>query len=92
MERISSENPNITMLQSIGRSSEGRDIVGMRIADAAHLAEETLPVILVTAGASGRDWISVMSAVHVMHQLVEHYHMFNVLVDEIEWIILPVCY
>jgi Zinc carboxypeptidase len=43
----------------------------------------------VTAGLSARDWISMMSAIDIMHELVEHYEDFRHLVDDVEWFIIP---
>lgn len=43
----------------------------------------------VTAGLSARDWISVMSAVDIMHELVEHYEDFRHIVDDAEWFVIP---
>lgn len=74
----------------MGRTEEGREIRGLRIANEEHLGRETLPIIFVTAGTSARDWISTMAAVNIIHELVEHYDDFKNIVDNVEWFVIPV--
>lgn len=90
MNELEEENPAITEVEVMGRTSEGREIRGLRIANEEHLGRETLPIIFLTACTSARDWISVMTAVNVMHELVEHYQNFTNIVDNVEWFIIPV--
>lgn len=73
----------------MGGTIEGRQIRGLRIANEENLGQETLPVIFVTGGVSARDWISVMSAVDIMYELVEYYDEFRNIVDNIEWFVIP---
>ena len=90
MRRMEAENPAIALVVQMGRTEQGRDIFGIRIANEEHLGQETLPVILVTAAANARDWITAMSAVNIIHMLVEHYQMYREIVDDLEWFIIPV--
>lgn len=90
MRRMETENPQISLVVQMGRTEQGRDIFGIRIASVEHLEQETLPIIFVTAGASARDWITVMSAVNLIHVLIEQYSIHREIVDDLEWIILPV--
>lgn len=90
MDELETDFGSICKVEQMGRTEEGRDIRGLRIANEEHLGTDFLPIILVTGGASARDWISVMAAVDIMHELVEHYDWFPRLVDELEWFIIPV--
>lgn len=90
MDEMEAEFPGITEVEQMGRTEEGREIRGLRITSEEHLGRETLPIIFVTAGTSARDWISVMSAVNLMHELVKHYDDFRNIVDNIEWFVIPV--
>lgn len=90
MAQVATEFPNLAQFQQVGQTAEGREIRGIYITDQAHLEREALPVILITAGVNGRDWISTMAAVEIIHELTEHYEDFSHLIDNIEWIILPV--
>lgn len=89
MTELAAANPDITQLIQMGRTHEDRDIVGMIVTSAEHLAQETLPVIFVTGGVIARDWITVMAAVDLIHELVDHHDDFRHLVDDVEWFILP---
>jgi murein tripeptide amidase MpaA len=90
MRQLEAENPGIAEVEQMGRTHEGVDILGLRVTNEEHLGQETLPVVFVTAGISARDWISVMCAVDIMHELVEHYDHFRHIVDDVEWFIIPV--
>jgi len=90
MDGLEAEFGTICEVEMMGRTEEGREIRGLRIASEEHLATEFLPIVLVTAGASARDWISVMAAVNLMHELVEHYEEFRNIIDDLEWFVIPV--
>lgn len=90
MDMLEAEYPAITEVEIMGGTVEGRQIRALRIASEEHLGQETLPIIFVTAGVSARDWISVMAAIDIMHELVEHYSDFQDIVDNIEWFVIPV--
>lgn len=59
--------PNITEVENMGTTAENRTIFGIRIVNNAILQENgyTMPILLITAGASARDWISIMAAMNV---------------------------
>lgn len=90
MHHINEDYPETTEIFQMGRTSQGRDIFGIRITSEEHLALETLPVIFVTAAASARDWIAAMSAVNLIHMLAEYRHLYADIVDNIDWYIIPV--
>lgn len=90
MDELEAQYPEITEVERMGRTAGGVEIRGLRITSEEHLGQETLPVIFVTAGASARDWIAVMAAVDIMHELCDHYEEFRNIVDNIEWFIIPV--
>lgn len=90
MTQLEADYPEITEVEQMGTSVEGREIRGLRVTSEEHLGQETLPVIFVTAGTSARDWVTVMAAVNLMHELTEHYEDYQNIVDNIEWFIIPV--
>lgn len=89
MNELNEEYPNITQIIQMGRTHEDRDIMGIIVTNEEHLAQETLPVIFVTGGIIARDWITVMAAVNIIHELVQHHDDYSHLVDDVEWFILP---
>jgi murein tripeptide amidase MpaA len=90
MRHINEKYPETTEIFQMGRTSQGRDIVGIRVTSEEHLAQETLPVIFVTAATSARDWITAMSAVNLIHMLAEYRYLYAEIVDDIDWYIIPV--
>lgn len=90
MNELEAEFPEVTEVEIMGVTHEGRQIRGLRIVSEEHLAIEQVPIVFVTAGASARDWISVMAAVHLMHELVEYQDEWGRLVNDLEWFIIPV--
>lgn len=89
MRELETANPAISQVAQVGRTHEGRDIFGIIITNAEQLGRETLPIVYITAGLVAREWITVMSAVNIIHELIEHYADFSALVDNIEFIIIP---
>lgn len=59
--------PEIAEVESMGITNENRTIFGIRIVNVTMLEQRnyTMPIILITAGASARDWISTMAAMNV---------------------------
>jgi murein tripeptide amidase MpaA len=90
MDELEATYPEISEVEMMGRTEGGVEIRGLRITNEEHLGQETLPVIFVTAGASARDWIAIMAAVNLMHELCDHYEDFRNIVDNVEWFIIPV--
>lgn len=86
---LESKYPEIVEIEQMGTTEGGIQIRGIRITNEA-LLNETTPIVFVTAGMAARDWISVMSAVDIIHELVEHYDEFREIVDNVDWYILPV--
>lgn len=90
MQSLNTEYPEFTEVFQFGRTEEGRDIMGIRVTSEEHLAQETLPIVFITAATSARDWITAMSAVNLIHMLAEYRHFYGEIVDNIDWYILPV--
>jgi murein tripeptide amidase MpaA len=92
MRELEQQFPDITEFESMGVTAENRTIHGIRIVNEEILAQrnDTMPLLLITGGASAREWISVMAAVNIIHELVEHYDDFRILVDYLEWFVVPV--
>lgn len=90
MRQMEASYPSISRVEQMGRTEEGRDILGIRIGDPERLADGSLPVVLITAAANARDWITAMSAVNLMHMLLDQYAIYREIVDNLEWFIIPV--
>jgi hypothetical protein len=59
--------PNITEVEEFGITKENRTIHAIRIVNNDILQQRnfSMPIVLITGGASARDWISMMAAVQV---------------------------
>jgi murein tripeptide amidase MpaA len=90
MQHLNEKYPETTEVFQFGQTEGGVDIMGIRVTSEEHLAQETLPIIFVTAATSARDWITAMSAVNLIHMLVEYRSFYGDIVDNIDWYILPV--
>lgn len=89
IDKLNNEYPHLIEVEVIGRTSENREIRAIRVTNEDTLTDDT-PAIFVTAGLNARDWIATMSAVDIIHELVEHHYMFLDLIDGLVWYILPV--
>ena len=89
MTKLDIDYPQFTEIEVIGRTSENREIRAIRITKESTLTDDT-PAIFITAALNSRDWIAAMSAVDLIHELVEHNYMFENLIDGLVWYILPV--
>jgi len=90
MDELEATYPGFVEVEHMGISEGGRQIRGLRLTNEEHLGQESLHVIFVTAGKVARDWITVMSAVNLMHELLDHYEDNRAIVDNLEWFIIPV--
>lgn len=90
MDEMQATYPGMALVEQMGETEEGRPIHGLRITNETHLNQERLPIIFVTAGKHARNWITMMSAVNLMHELLDHYEDNRAIVDNVEWFIIPV--
>lgn len=89
IEQLNNKFPQFIEIEVIGRTSENREIQAIRVTNEDTLTDDT-PAVFVTAGLNSRDWIATMSAIDIIHELVEHNYMFENLTDGLVWYILPV--
>lgn len=90
MEEMVALRPDLAMTATFGGTLEGRVIRGIRVVNEVSIERVQLPIIVVTGGINARDWIGIMGAINLIHELVEHYDDYRPLVDDIEWFIVPV--
>lgn len=64
--------PQLIEVEQMGITNENRTLFGVRIVNVTMLEQQnySMPIILITAGASARDWISTMAAINVRKFLV----------------------
>lgn len=84
MDELETTYPGFAEVEHMGITEGGRQIRGLRLTNEEHLGQESLHVIFVTAGKVARDWITVMSAVNLMHELLDHYEDNRAVVGNIK--------
>uniref|UniRef100_T1J8Z7 Zinc carboxypeptidase A 1 n=1 Tax=Strigamia maritima TaxID=126957 RepID=T1J8Z7_STRMM len=85
---LSISHPLYVHLVTIGRSFEGRPLRVVKIGKPVW--GHVKPAVWIDAGMHAREWISPVTAVFIIDQLVNNYTAHRNLVDKIDWYILPV--
>ncbi|XP_053982799.1 carboxypeptidase B-like [Hylaeus volcanicus] len=90
MEYLVLKYPKIVELITIGHSYEGQPIRMVKISTGPNRVGEAKPVIWIDAGMHAREWIGTAVATYIMNQLVEKTASYTKLLDNSDWMILPV--
>ena len=89
MRSKDNERPDLTEIETIGTTSEGRPITAIRITNEATLTASR-PAIFITAAINSRDWLSAMSGLKLIHELIDHNYDFYDLTDNLVIYIIPI--
>uniref|UniRef100_A0A182YKX0 Peptidase M14 domain-containing protein n=3 Tax=Anopheles stephensi TaxID=30069 RepID=A0A182YKX0_ANOST len=89
MNRLEKTYPNLVRVMTIGKTFENRSILAITVSKDGRI-NQTRPVVLVDAGVHAREWASHMSALYLIHQLVEFADKNEDLLYNTDWIIIPV--
>ena len=73
LQGLAAQYPDITRLQSIGKSLQGRDLWALRITDLPDQNETNEKGILIYAGTHAREHLTVEQALFVAHDLLDNY-------------------
>ncbi|RWS03100.1 lysosomal acid phosphatase-like protein 3, partial [Dinothrombium tinctorium] len=90
IEDLAAENPQLSSIQTIGRSFENREIKIIRIGK--NHKDDSKPAIWIDAGIHAREWAAPTSALYIAKSLIQDYaqdSMTKKLVDSFNWYILP---
>ncbi|KAI1694526.1 zinc carboxypeptidase domain-containing protein [Ditylenchus destructor] len=73
LRELSAFSPNHTEFLNIGKSFEGRDLVGIKISGAPlHEKRKTVPpIVFIDAGIHAREWIAPAVAIYIIDKLVK---------------------
>ncbi|XP_062541394.1 carboxypeptidase B-like [Armigeres subalbatus] len=86
IEHLAEDYPEIMQLETIGTSSEGRNIEAVYI---SYGNNPNRPLVMVDAGLRAREWTSPMVAMFIIHELVEHPELFSHILEEVNFVIIP---
>ena len=73
LQMLAASYPDITDLQSIGQSHQGRELWALRITDHPEATEEGEQGILIYAGTHAREHLSVEQALYLANDLLQNY-------------------
>ncbi|XP_003740143.1 carboxypeptidase B [Galendromus occidentalis] len=82
-------HPNNTRLLVLGKTSEGRQITGIRIGT----GQPDRPAIFIDGGMHAREWISPATVMYLTHRLLENQEenpSTSNLTKKVDWYIFPV--
>ncbi|KAK3326499.1 hypothetical protein B0H66DRAFT_551085 [Apodospora peruviana] len=85
--------PDISSMIVVGKSYEGRDILGMRVGDRSIETPGPRKTILVTGGLHGREWISTSTVTYLLWSIITSYGkepMTTKLLQHFDIVFIPV--
>jgi hypothetical protein len=92
MQTMADHHPDITSLQSLGKTLEGRDVWMLQVANPAGVPVDQRPALLVAANFEGDQLIGSELALATAHHLLHEYEAdeaIQALVDEHVFYIVP---
>jgi carboxypeptidase A1 len=90
LNNLQSQYPSLVTVVKLGKTVEGRDIVGVKITSQKGPTKK--PAIFYNGGQHAREWIGPMTVAYIANELVTKYGInstYASLVDQIEWTIVP---
>jgi Zinc carboxypeptidase len=95
LNELALENPDLATVSLVGHSLEGRDIRMMRITgpDTPENSRDQRPAFLVNGTQHAREWISPMTTMYLIEQLITQYPVdprVQAIVDSVDFYIIPV--
>ncbi|XP_061394987.1 carboxypeptidase B1-like [Musca vetustissima] len=88
LESLARTYPQRVFLRKVGLSFEERDLKALIITNGDGRNDKN--VILVDGGFHAREWISPAAAIYAIEQLVENFEENRDLLEDYDWVILPV--
>ncbi|XP_078032725.1 carboxypeptidase B [Augochlora pura] len=90
MEYLSLRYPKMVEMTTIGHSYEGQPIKMVKISTGPNKDGSPKPAVWIDAGMHAREWIGTAVATYIVGQLVEKNASYTKLLDNSDWMILPV--
>ncbi|XP_017766579.1 PREDICTED: carboxypeptidase B-like [Eufriesea mexicana] len=90
LEYLAFRYPSLVELITIGHSYEGQPIKMVKISTGPNKGGEAKPAVWIDAGMHAREWIGSAVATYIVSQLVEKNSSYAKLLDNSDWMILPV--
>ncbi|XP_053685315.1 carboxypeptidase B-like [Sabethes cyaneus] len=81
--------PDVVRVKKYGTTHEGRPIKVITISKSGEVRQDR-PVVLIDGGIHAREWAGHMSVMYLIHQLVENSTENMNLLNNTDWVIMPV--
>lgn len=88
LDSLAEKYPELVTVTTIGKSYEKRDIKTILISNGNSTEQKS--TIFIDAGIHAREWIAPATALYMIHELVENNAENNNLLNNLNFIILPV--
>ncbi|ALC43322.1 CG8560, partial [Drosophila busckii] len=88
LDSLAKAYPSRVSVKVAGQSYEKRDLKTITISNGD--GRQGKNVIFLDAGIHAREWIAPAGALYVIYQLVENFVMYQDLLKDYDWVILPV--
>ncbi|XP_050591202.1 carboxypeptidase B-like [Bombus affinis] len=90
LEYLALSYPSLVEVITIGHSYENQPIKMIKISTGPNKEGEAKPAVWIDAGMHAREWIGSAVATYIISQLVEKNSSYAKLLDNSDWMILPV--
>ncbi|XP_047115367.1 carboxypeptidase B-like [Schistocerca piceifrons] len=90
LDTLATQYPDLVTLETIGQSTEGRDLKLVKVVTASSDSDAAKPVIFVDATIHAREWLAPCVALYTLQQLVENSTASASLLQAADWYLLPV--
>lgn len=88
LDELANSHPDLVKVVTVGASYEKRQMKVIRITDKNSRSPKKS--VFLDAGIHAREWIAPATALYVIHELVENYANNKDVLQNLEWVILPV--
>ncbi|GMR35300.1 hypothetical protein PMAYCL1PPCAC_05495, partial [Pristionchus mayeri] len=88
MYDLAHHHPSLVKVVNVSRSSENRQIIGVKISTSSLFK----PAIVIDAGVHAREWVAPAVAMYIMKKLVKsvgHDHRLSKALIDFDWFIIP---
>lgn len=84
---LANEYPHLVKRDLIGKTVEGRDMIGLRVSNAAEFGKK--PIIFIDSGVHAREWVGPHSALYFLTQLVTNETVTAELLEKVDFAFVP---
>ncbi|XP_038117133.1 carboxypeptidase B [Culex quinquefasciatus] len=88
VEEVAAKSDMVTAFD-IGTTHEGRPLKALTLSKNGYINMER-PVVFMDAGIHAREWATIMTIMHLLHEFTEHPELYAEQLDNTDFVIIPV--